>query len=119
MNYKYTKSKTRDDLVLEVLRRMKHGEFGDPSKASERRAKACVRIVLNALATVIVDSANSENKRVTLVNFGGFHLRESKERYVRYPSNPEKRVHQPPYRYVRFVPCGKLRQRIRDTRTDD
>lgn len=72
-----------------------------------------VTVIVNALLDTIVDELK-EGKKVTLVNFGTFEVKEASERVGRNPRNPNEQIIIPSKTRVAFKASKKLKEKVNE-----
>lgn len=72
-----------------------------------------VTVIVNALLDTIVDELK-EGKKVTLVNFGTFEVKEASERVGRNPRNPDEQIIIPSKTRVTFKASKKLKEKVNE-----
>ena len=90
----------KSDLIAEVARRTDK-PVGD------------VTIIVNTLLDVVTDELKA-GKKVTLVNFGSFEVKEASERVGRNPRNPDEQIIIPSKTRVAFKASKKLKEKVNE-----
>ena len=100
---------TRKEIDLEIARRLLEAKLMSLETVTEN-ARTILSIVINEIGMGLV-----RDGKVKIAGFGTFRMVKLKAR-MRLNPKTKQRVEEPEHELIRFVPSGKLRERIATNR---